>query len=192
MRGTALVLGGAKCVWADIAKAVKVTRFQGVLACNHIGIVFPRRLDAWCSLHPDQFGAWCALREARGLSRHKRLYGQTGAAYVTQAVPVTLTPMDFPGQAMNGTSSLFACKVALIDLGFDRVVLCGAPMEDGPHFYGDHGLPHASQHRAGWLEALPHIRDRVRSMGGWTRDLLGAPTPDWAAGSHDGIPASAG
>jgi hypothetical protein len=28
---------------------------------------------------------------------------------------------------------------------------------------------------------MPHIKDRVRSLSGWTRDLLGPPTPDWLA-----------
>ena len=182
MPGAALVLGGAECVWSDIAEARRIGRPAGVVGCNHIGIAFPHPMDAWCSLHPDEFGAWSAQRTARGLPAHRELYGQSGAAYASKAVQVTLTDMGFTGGTVNGTSSLFACKVALVDLGFDRVVLCGAPMEDGPHFNGPHGLPHVERHKPAWIAAAPLLRDRVRSMGGWTRELLGEPTVDWFRG----------
>jgi hypothetical protein len=42
------------------------------------------------------------------------------------------------------------------------------------------GHPHETENhhhgiRAGWEKKLSVIRDNVRSMSGWTRELLGAP-----------------
>ena len=92
------------------------------------------------------------------------------------------TEFRFPGQTGTGSSGLFALKVALVDLGFDRAVLCGVPISEmaghvtnGP-VWGD--APH---YREAWTEAAPEIIGRARSMSGWTRDLLGAPTADWIA-----------
>ncbi len=39
----------------------------------------------------------------------------------------------------------------------------------------------APHYREAWTDALPEIAGRARSMSGWTRDLLGAPTADWIA-----------
>ena len=91
----------------------------------------------------------------------------------------------FPGQTSSGTSGLFALKVALIDLGFDRAVLCGIPMQDEAGHLRDAAAPWsgAVAHWAGWLEAYPQIKDRARSMSGRTADLLGRPTAEWVAGA---------
>jgi hypothetical protein len=34
-------------------------------------------------------------------------------------------------------------------------------------------------YRKGWERKLPDIKDRVRSMSGWTKELLGKPTKGW-------------
>lgn len=175
----ALVLGGAARVWADVAEASDLGHYAGVVACNHLGIAYPGVLDAWCSLHPDDFGVWSAQRAVRGLPPHRAMYGHVGAAHPSQAVDVQLTGLELPGQRVNGSSGLFAAKVALIDLEFDRVVFCGVPMDDEPHFHGDHGFPHAPKHRPGWFEALPYLADRARSMSGWSAELLGRPDAAW-------------
>jgi hypothetical protein len=175
----ALVLGGAARVWADVAEASEFGPYAGVVACNHLGIAYPAVLDAWASLHPEDFGVWTAMRARKALPPHKALYGQHGSAHTTEKADVRYTDLCLPGQRTNGSSGLFAAKVALIDLGFDRVVFCGVPMDDEPHFHGEHGFPHAPKHRPGWFEALPYLADRARSMGGWSAELLGRPNADW-------------
>jgi hypothetical protein len=166
-------------VWADIEAATDLFEPDGIVACNHIGIVFPGVLDGWATLHGDEFGVWSALREARGLPPHKAMYGHEGLPHATRREDVQFTDFRLPGQVNNGSSGLFAGKVALFDLGFERIVFCGVPMLDLPHFHSSHGFPHAPTHRAGWLEALPYLKDRARSMSGWSMELLGAPTPEW-------------
>jgi len=86
----------------------------------------------------------------------------------------------------HGTSGLGAVLVGL-GLGYDHIVLCGMPLDDGPH----NGEPHwrrtsfatseASGSKNGgkdrhWENAINNaFEGRVKSMSGRTRDWLGAP-----------------
>lgn len=168
---TALVLGGAECVFRDIEAATALFEPAGVVGVNILGIHWPGRFEAWVSLHGDRLPLWAERRRRRALPPHHRLIGPEDA------------PHRFPGQENTGSSSLFAVKVALDVLGFDRVVVCGAPLvPEAAHFDDPAPWKAARLYREGWREALPHIADRVRSCSGWTAELLGTPTPDWIGG----------
>lgn len=182
---TALVLGSAACLWADVEAALELGEFAGAVATNDAGVFWPGRLDAWVSLHAHLFRKWVRQREVRGLPDHHRLFGHDGAPSSNSRLSPAITdfvPSAFEGQATNGTSGLFALKVALLDLGFDRAVCCGMPMLDSAAHLLDTSRPWVGEqhgHHAGWAEALPHIADRARSMSGWTAGLLGMPDPEW-------------
>lgn len=96
--------------------------------------------------------------------------------HVTDCVEAKFLPHQF----VSGSSGLFAVKVALIDLGYEDVVLCGVPMTATPHFDDNVPWPEVDLFKLGWEQALPQIDGRVRSMSGWTRELLGAPNEDQA------------
>lgn len=86
----------------------------------------------------------------------------------------------------HGTSGLGAIFVGL-GLGYDRIVLCGMPLEDGPH----NGEPHwrkttfATSEASGsakddrdshWKRAMENgFEGKVKSMSGRTRKWLGDP-----------------
>ncbi|MGR3574018.1 MAG: hypothetical protein ACU0CF_04685 [Sagittula sp.] len=186
---TALVLGSAACLHDDLARARASVRFDGVVACNAAGIEWPGRLDAWASLHGRYFRigpAWRAARAARGYPEAARHYAHPEAFRGSLAQMGGMTPdviptrYDFAGEK-SGSSGLFAAKVALVDLGFDRVVLCGIPMDPAPHFNGPtNWTPKAGRSpcdgfRRSWLAVPEEYRARMRSMSGWSRVLLGAP-----------------
>jgi hypothetical protein len=77
-------------------------------------------------------------------------------------------------------------------LGFDEVILCGAPMDGSGYFPGECtkvidcpriGDPARQQHRAieGYRRKFkekfaPRYRGRLFSMSGFTRDVVGEPT----------------
>ena len=166
----ALILGGASSVWTDTEAALSLGEFDGVIGANLIGIYWPGSFDAFVSLHPEKFGLWTERRRRRGLPAHKAMIGLND------------TDPRFPGQDGPGSSGLFALKVALIDLGFDRAVLCGVPLTETPHFNDEVGWRHATKYHAAFHSILPQIADRTRSMSGLTRDVLGEPTPEWISG----------
>ena len=184
---TALVLGGAACVWSDAEAALALADFSAVLACNTVGISWPGELDAWVSLHAPELGLWSAQRELRGLPPAKRLVGPISAEGATHGPALRLTgyfESKLPGQTYSGSSSLFAVKVGL-DMGFDRMVLAGCPMDDDASHIRDTSKPWkgAAAHRRGWLQVLPQLQGRVRSLSGWTRTMLGAPDAAWIEGA---------
>lgn len=89
----------------------------------------------------------------------------------------------------HGTSGLGACLVA-IGLGYDRIVLCGIPLDNGPHNGEPHWRnckfetaeaaspkDHPEKPSMHWARAIQYAFDgKVTSMSGRTRDWLGTPS----------------
>lgn len=173
---TCLVLGGGDSLPYDLAAYSGPV--DGAVACNDAGTHYAGDLDAWVSLHPRYFlqKKWLEKRKVKGYKPAKRLFGHMQATHLERIVSgVEFVDYEFSGQKKSGSSGLFAAKVALIDLGFDRVVLCGVPMTPTPHFFDRADWTRGPGFRKAWLELNPEHTVRMRSMSGWTRVLLGAP-----------------
>lgn len=176
---TALALGGANCLHRDLIEYLTDHgNPDGVVACNEAGAEWPGELNAWVSLHPRYFEqkGWVAKREANGYPPCRRYFGHVGA----KLDGATVEPVGYmlPGQEKTASSGIFAAKVALIDLGFDRVVLCGVPMDERPHFHGADNWTkgtRARDFRVQLEKVDSDVLARMRSMSGWTRDFLGGP-----------------
>lgn len=172
-RRRALVLGGASCVWADVEAALALGEYDAVIAANDVGAHWTGRLDHWVSLHPDKFDGWVRSRREKGYPD-----GFTTWAHKKQAG----CPVDRETDDWKGSSGLFAAKVAR-ELGFDRIVLCGVPLDaEGAHFFDPKPWSAFKSFRFGWLSHRQEIAPFVRSMSGWTKEILGAPTEGWIAG----------
>lgn len=190
--GLALIVGSADGVWQEIAAAQAFTRFDAVIAVNDMVIFWPGKLDAAVTLHPERMPEWLEHRAARRNSPPAKLVTHAGwpdwfdVLGIAKELPVPFNIISnemFGGQTSSGSSGLFAVKVALQDLGFAKVVLCGMPMTIGAGHFRTPNQPWPSAHRfrVGWEEAFPSLEDRVRSMSGWTADLLGRPDEAWLA-----------
>lgn len=169
---TAIVLGGGETLHQDLEDLN--LKYEGVLACNEAGAIWPGQLDAWVTLHPNKFGTWISQRKDNGHPKALGLWAHNKRA----GIEVHSTKYMFPGQARSGSSGCFAAKVALLDMGFDRVVLCGIPMTPRPHFFDNKNWRAADGFRRAWQELPMVYRNKMRSMSGWTRVLLGSPK-DW-------------
>lgn len=158
-----LVVGSASCVYDDL----KFKPYTGpTIAVNRAMLDLPIRVDIGCTLHHE-----ITLELMKGYSG--RLFCTTGTDYVTDVLPVR---EDWK----NGSSGLYAVQIAL-HFGAPGVVLCGMPIDDSPHFHRETGLAKGipeliAMHRKPWLDNAEYLRKAgVRSMSGWTRDLLGSP-----------------
>lgn len=172
----ALILGGARCVWDDLraAKALIGDRAHMIVAANEAGTRYEGKLDAWVSLHPDLFAN--ALPRRLKAGRNKPLLYAPAKHPDTPGIKPVATRWD-------ASSSLYAAQIAMKQLKAKKVILCGAPLDrDAGHIAvaGPWGKP--DRYRAGLIEALPEIEHKVRSMGGWTADILGRPHQDWLGG----------
>lgn len=182
MTTTCLVLGGADCLEADLA--AYQGDIDGVVACNIGGVVWPGDLDAWVTLHANQWvnnrHNWLLDRASRGYPSPLALYTHQMPDPKFEAEGIKLTDYHFPEIGKSGSSGMFALKVALVDLGFDNAVLCGMPMDERPHALDREKLPWNSYQnfRGIWADMPDAYCERTRSMSGWTKTLLGP--PDWS------------
>jgi hypothetical protein len=71
---------------------------------------------------------------------------------------------------------LLGTKAALFKLGYNKVVLIGCPMDTGSI---ENKAKSYSVFRKGWLYFKSDLVGKVKSMSGWTKELLGEPTKGW-------------
>lgn len=182
---TALVLGGAVCLWDDIAAAEEIGKYDAVCACNDAGAAWAGDLHIWATLHPELMAGWVAKREFRGRKRADLIaYHRKGQA--GEPAPDIVTDYHYLRTDKSASSGLLTAKVA-VEQGFDRIVLCGVPLTaTGGHFYESGGFWRAaSSFQEGFRQMAPHLLGKVRSMSGVTREVLGVPTAEWLAGKAD-------
>lgn len=182
----AAVVGGAECVWDDLAKLEELVggEWPGlVVAVNEIGTHL-ERVDHWASLHPEKLhgtdpdhpDGWCWDRQ--------RLERGLEDGYVTWCHKPERGAMRWVKPFGGGSSGMLAVSVAW-ELGCDKIVCCGCPMDYGGWFDGsithadDQHFTSYKSHRRAWQRKRDKLVTRVRSMSGWTAELLGEPTPEW-------------
>jgi hypothetical protein len=59
-------------------------------------------------------------------------------------------------------------------MGYEKIIVCGCPLigkNDKDYDYANF--------QKGWTAKFNEIKHKARSMSGWTKDLLGAPTKEW-------------
>ena len=166
----AAVLGGASGVWADLVALKAIRPPDLIIACNDAGASYPGKLDGWATLHAEKLSGWMERRS----DQDYRAFSIKGHWDHDSRVEIVR-------ERWAGSSGLYAAQVAMEVLGASGVVLCGVPLDAGKGHFFEPGKPwpEAELYRAGFRAALPVIRDTVRSMSGWTRELLGAPSPEW-------------
>lgn len=178
-----LVLGGAECLYDDVDRYSGPV--DGAVACNDAIWAYDGDLTAVATLHAINYfegPQWLEKRRERDLSPPAALYTHN-RMQVGEDMGVIETQLEFPGQrkGFSGSSGLLAAKVALMDLEFDEVVLCGVPMSPMRHVDGaDNWLLVGRKSRSAdffraWEQVNPEFLARMRSMSGRTRDFLGAP-----------------
>lgn len=174
---TAIILGGAKNVFDDLSvvEALGVNIGETpIIATNHAGRDWPAPFLAWVSFHAELFPSWLEARRADGMPDPETLW--------TTDRPLGPIPVDIPIQKAEnwrGSSGLLAVTVGL-HMGFDRLILCGVPMDaDQEHYDRPGRWVDAGNYRASWLNRRLDMAGKVRSPSGWTKTILGAPSVEW-------------
>lgn len=86
----------------------------------------------------------------------------------------------------GGTSGLFATQVGL-KLGYEKIILCGIPLDRSAHFYDFPGVDWGgcddmavSMTWEMWIAQETKERlNKLRSMSGKTKQMFGEPTDEW-------------
>lgn len=178
----AIVLGSSANALAELEAARALAPGAPVICVNDALRTCPEKASAFVTLHPEK-----AERFLKGIETE-------GLPLFTMEAPAYSSGWIVRREKWNGTSGLYGVQVALEAMGFAGVIVAGCPIDHA------HGTAYKTQkkkwaggnesrYRSGWNGALPTIRDRVRSMSGFTQALLGAPDADWIAGLSDAPPA---
>lgn len=180
---TALVIGSAECVHDDRARALALFADAGVTVdeevfINGIGRDWPGSVDNFATMHVELVEKWMRERKAKGLPTPGQLWCPDGRDVAVKKSSFKYRTVP----SWGGSSGLLAVTVALEGLGCDRVVCCGVPLTRTPHFDRKANWQDAKRYHYAWERKLPVIRDKARSMSGWTRGLLGEPTVAWLKG----------
>lgn len=173
LRTVALCIGGSRDVWKELeqAKALVGNRASVVIATNYAGRFYRGDIDAWATLHPESFEAWRDERADRGLNTDYRALMYYGRKKVAGT--------EAWRQRWNGSSGLFAAQLAFDAMDCAGAILCGVPLDQESGHFHDPGKWSVPEHyRDGFRRALADGAP-IRSMSGWTADLLGRPTEDW-------------
>jgi len=184
----ALVLGAAACVWDDYARITQIYGpWDGPILCvNRTGCWWPYRMEHWVTQHPERLAAWQRIRVENGYStrRGPARPGEPPAEYTVWSSEDRLA-LDWVDELIENwamSSGGAAVTVARHRVSADRVVLCGVPMDNRKHFHTDNRWTGADGFVKKWEERAGQLRGFVRSLSGWTAELLGEPTLEWLRG----------
>lgn len=190
--GSAIVLGSAPCVRTDFDQASELLPDASIFAVNEATRI--AKPDFLCSFHyekMDFFNRYAVdFWGAVGWSTHAAVVTERGCH------PDKVPAVDYWWPELwkpARTSAWFAAEIARL-MGFERILLCGCPMNGGDGYYNDTAK---SSERFGVIKPngsyVVSVRDsirlvaeeglmpEVRSMSGYTRELFGGPI--WASHS---------
>lgn len=159
-----VVMGSAPCLEQDmiglLAGSLLVPMFDFCAVGLDCADRFLGRIEHAVSYHPKEFRAF---RERRAQAGGNLDYLQHSHAAVA-GLEIRLWPFASP----SGSSAMLGVEMGL-GLGYDRIVVCGCPLDTGGY----------RRFQEGWKVRLETIKDKTRAMSGFTRELLGAPTKEW-------------
>jgi hypothetical protein len=165
----ALVIGCANGVWDEVEHAKRLYPIDCYIAINHVGVHY-ERVDHWVSFHVELFPHWVGLRKANKLPPVKSFWTSTYTG--SQLRRSFIEDLEIQRiRCEGGSSGLIGVMVGL-KLA-EKVVLVGIPLEPNQdHFHKSGAWDEALLYRQAWLDYLPQLKGRVRSMSGWTQEIL--------------------
>ena len=180
--GTALVVGTGPGFMEEHAEASRLRPGAFVMAVNKAaGFV---RADAIFSIHYEHMWKWVRTHDLAWGQREMRPETHTGcrnsAGMIAWVQSKAGQYVDYLWPVANswGSSGWAAGKCAR-GMGFDEVILCGVPLAQTSEPFADwRSESCVEMYREGMrLEATnePDVAAGIKSMSGYTREILGAP-----------------
>lgn len=163
-----IICGSAQCLWADLEKAasLKKMQFASVGCINYTALYYPYNFDFWFSWHVELLGV---------LSKYVR-----GTPLKVSCRPGPgVTQYHIPG--IDCTDSGLMSVLIGLEMSFDRIILCGCPIDNSPKFYSpsENHILGADNIQQVWERESKKWEGKVRSFSGNTKKLLGEPTQEW-------------
>ena len=155
----AIVVGGGPNVIEEMATAMDMYPDREFFIINDMIPRFKFGDYIAITLHPSKLGAWLEMNH----TPPKRVWAHRAFRGVTNVT-----------EDWMGSSGLFAIKVAM-QLGYEKIVLCGVPMTDEKHFVRGEAWTAVAAFKKAWLAHKDEIAPFVSSFSGWTAEMFGRP-----------------
>jgi hypothetical protein len=127
------------------------------------------RIDYVATYHPEDL--------KRTYERRKEFKGNIDYKVISHKAYKNESPdilISFDAiKEISGSSALLGVYAGQ-KLGFNKIILCGCPLEGK----NGSGITY-TQFQKGWVFSKQLNTNLVRSMSGWTADFLGKPTKTW-------------
>jgi len=122
-------------------------------------------------MHPDiRDRLWIPARRKKGLPDAGQLWHPRHRGKWPGSIPI---------ESWGGSSGMLCIAVAF-ELECTHIVLAGVPMVKlNNHFDDPKPWFECRQYHSVWKKLQPKLQGRVKSLSGWTKDLLGEPTEEW-------------
>lgn len=171
-----IIVGSAHCVADDIAACLSTIHHPpSTVSFMLIGLdavdKYIGYADYFATYHPVDIEPAYERRDACGGNTDYVVIANT--QYADQEKGHHLVDMIVPFKPPSGSSALLG-TLAAIKLRYKKIILCGCPLTGK----NDKGEDYA-HYQKGWIAVGQQVKDYVRSMSGWTREYLGAPTEEW-------------
>lgn len=167
-----LVAGSAPCLQEDALrfKGLATEDMKGECHLMCIGLdAFKANFQPWTYVATGHF------EDIYWIKAYGKMRKQENFKIVYQS-PNPDVQVIVPLDQWEGGSSALMGALAGIQLGYDKIVLCGCPME-GPN--PGHAGADYKMFQERWIKEYLKLIPTVKSMSGFTKDLLGEPTKEW-------------
>lgn len=177
-----IIIGSAPCVVNDVYQAARLISSavdDSILHYMAIGLntmdIPTWSIQYFATYHPVDIEIAKIRREAAGgnidykVISHIREEEDGDGRMIKYDVDMII-PLENP----SGSSSLLGV-LAGIQLGYEKIIVCGCPLIGNS---SDTGYDYA-KFQKGWTHKFREIKHKTRSMSGWTKELLGAPSESW-------------
>lgn len=159
-----IVFGSAPCTAEDLARIQNHGRF------DHMAVGMDAM--AWDGI-PD----FVATNHPEDIPEIRRRFGNGPRIIGPEAHHGVDIVEPYSPQRERSGSSAITGVLAGIRMGYERIILCGIPLTGN----APEGNPYEA-FRLGWEDKKDELVGRVKSMSGWTRNLLGSPPEQWLKG----------
>jgi len=172
MKEKIVILGIAPCLEEDLSNLCKLQDLKEVdfmavgLDCSDRVV---SDIQHMATYHVEELEQFRARRQRIGANLDYQTHSHKAPADRVWPL-VARSPL-------SGSSAFLGCQAA-VGMCYQKIILCGCPMQ-GQNLIKKRATGY-DKFQKGWVKFAPQMfGDKVKSLSGFTRDLMGFPTKEW-------------
>jgi hypothetical protein len=162
------IIGCAPNWQEDINNLLLLTSKFDVMAIG-IDCPYEKEIQYFATYHVLDIGPYKLKRQRLGLNLDFKI-----VSYVENIKEKNIfIDFIFEYESPSGSSAMLG-TLAAIEFGYDKIILCGCPLEG----INSNKISYKIFQK-GWIKNQDKVKDKVKSMSGWTASFLGMPNKEW-------------